>query len=384
LNNTRHFDYIIAGSGCAGLSLAMHLIKSGKFNAKKILLIDKEIKNRNDRTWCFWEKEPGMFQPVVFKEWQQLWLHSGAISRQLQIRPYTYKLIKGIDFYTYCLKVIQQQPNITFLQSPVNAMESNSNETFIVADGQKFSAEYIFNSILPDKPKLLPHQYWLQQHFKGWWIKTGKPAFDPLVATLMDFRTDQSKGTTFFYVLPFSDHEALVEYTLFSKDLLGDDEYEAALKNYVEEQANIRDYTITEKEYGIIPMTNYIFPARQNNIINIGTAGGQTRASSGYTFSFIQKQSAAIVKSLATTGRPSVNKSNKRFHFYDSTLLNILYFNKMEGAKIFTRLFSQNKAPDVLKFLDNETTIREELKIISSLTGGLFLKSALQQLPPLI
>jgi lycopene beta-cyclase len=46
---------------CAALSIIMRMIKSGKFADKRILLIDKEEKNKNDRTWCFWETQPGFF-----------------------------------------------------------------------------------------------------------------------------------------------------------------------------------------------------------------------------------------------------------------------------------------------------------------------------------
>ena len=60
LNSSTQYDYIIAGAGCAGLSLAVHMIHSGKFSDKKILIVDKDDKQKNDRTWCFWEKEPGL------------------------------------------------------------------------------------------------------------------------------------------------------------------------------------------------------------------------------------------------------------------------------------------------------------------------------------
>ena len=46
----------------------MRMIKSGKFSDKKILLIDKEPKTKNDRTWCFWEKGNGFFENIVAKK----------------------------------------------------------------------------------------------------------------------------------------------------------------------------------------------------------------------------------------------------------------------------------------------------------------------------
>ena len=53
---------LFSGAGCASLSLLMRMIRSGKFTDKKILLIDKEQKNKNDRTWCFWETQNGFFE----------------------------------------------------------------------------------------------------------------------------------------------------------------------------------------------------------------------------------------------------------------------------------------------------------------------------------
>jgi glycine/D-amino acid oxidase-like deaminating enzyme len=44
LNSSNQYDYIIAGAGCAGLSLAVHMIHSGKFSNKKILIKKKKIK----------------------------------------------------------------------------------------------------------------------------------------------------------------------------------------------------------------------------------------------------------------------------------------------------------------------------------------------------
>lgn len=378
------YDYIICGAGCAGLSLLMHMFESGDFENKKILLVDKDPKEKNDRTWCFWEMEDGLFGSIVKKQWQELWFHADGVSKKLAIQPYQYKLIRGIDFYKYCLERISKQPNVTFLNAAVEKLFSTDADGTGVTlhNGTTYLAQYIFNSILFQKPILTSKQYWLLQHFKGWLIETGKPQFDESVGTLMDFRTGQSHGATFFYVLPFSPTQALVEYTLFSKNLLPDEAYEKALKTYVEQALHIANYQVKEKEFGVIPMSNYPFPARQNNIINIGTAGGQTKASSGYTFTFIQKNSKRIVEALVRGDKTLGSRAPGRFHFYDSVLLHILYNNTLRGAGIFADLFKRNDTKQVLKFLDNETSLREELGIISTLPTLPFLKAAIKQFTP--
>jgi lycopene beta-cyclase len=376
------YDYIVAGAGCAGLSFLTRLLQTGRFNDKKILLIDKAPKTTNDRTWCFWEKEHGYFEKIVYRSWDHLWFHSKDHSALHQIAPYRYKMIRGGDFYKYCFDLIAQFPNVTIQYGNVDSFKNRESGSLLYTNGEAIEADYIFNSIIFDRPQLAGNQFYLLQHFKGWVIETGKPVFNPAEATLMDFRVSQRHGTTFVYVMPFSETKALVEYTLISKELLEKEDYDAGLKDYLHRFLNLQNYSVLHEEFGSIPMTNYRYRQAGGNIIHLGTAGGQTRPSSGYTFQFIQKQSARMVDSLLQKGIPlTVNGfSGKRAHWYDGILLRILSKGILPGDEIFSTLFRKNKANDILQFLDNETSLQQELKIISVLPKGVFVKAALGQI----
>ena len=373
------YDYIICGAGCSGLSLIMHLIQSGKFTDKKILLIDKDPKHANDRTWCFWQKSQGLFEPIVYRKWDHLLFYGENFSRQLEISPYFYKMIRGIDFYEYCFKKIRQHSNIDILFEKVDRIFSET-ETGVIVNDQTIYADYVFNSILFEKPKLGKNESWLLQHFKGWTIETEEDCFDENIATLMDFRINQEHGTAFCYVLPFDKRRALIEYTIFSGELLQQDQYDEGLQSYIKNMLNLSSYNIVEKEFGVIPMTDFKFSSRQNNVVQIGTAGGQTKGSSGYTFNFIQKHSKRIVDALVQTGMPFVSGTSKRFNFYDSVLLKVLDEGWVGGKKLFTDLFEKNPIDKIFKFLDNESTVGEEIKIISTLPTVPFLKAGIRQI----
>ena len=205
--------------------------------------------------------------------------------------------------------------------------------------------------------------------------------FNPLEATLMDFRTGQESGTTFVYVMPFTERTALVEYTLFSNRLLSDAGYDKGLREYLTVQLRVDRFTVLDQENGVIPMTNVVFPAADHHIVYLGTAGGQTKPSSGYTFRFIQKHSKAIVESLIKNGSPLGVKmpSRRRFGFYDSVLLSILATGKLPGGEIFSRLFTANPMNMIMKFLDNETSVAEDIRIIKALPKKIFLNAALRE-----
>ena len=377
------YDFIFLGAGCASLSILSRLIDSGKFKNKKILLVDKESKTKNDRTWCFWEERPGFFQNIVFKEWKALDFISQHLFISLDINPYSYKMIRGIDFYNYCFEKISKQPNIVIEKSNISFQD---NEPSIALNGNPLNCKsaIVFNSIYIPKPRVKSYHY-LKQHFKGFVVESSSPIFDTTKATLMDFRVDQSQGTTFVYMLPLTRNRALVEYTQFSASTLPSAEYDSFLDSYLSKVIGLETYKIIEEEIGVIPMISQPFSNYNNGMYQIGTAGGQTKASTGYTFNFIQKQADKILARLIEGKTPlSTNAGAKRFDFYDNTLLHILAGKKLRGKEIFERLFSENKASSVFKFLDNETTLKEELRIINSLPKTVFLKAGFKEFVKLL
>ncbi|HEX4877903.1 MAG TPA: lycopene cyclase family protein [Chitinophagaceae bacterium] len=376
---TPKYDYIIAGAGCAGLSLLMRMIRTGLTEKKRILLIDRDVKQHNDRTWCFWEQGKGFFEPIVYRQWGTINFFSRDFSKAMTITPYRYKMIRGIDFYRFCFEEIDRHPNIERVYGEARFRQTEEGFALTINDEPiDTTGSVVFNSIYspapPGKKSLT-----VLQHFKGWVIETSQDAFDPSQATMMDFRVHQRHGTSFAYVLPFSSRSALVEYTLFTPSLLKPEQYNAELRDYIGDFLGITGYDVIEEEFGIIPMTNEKFHFKKNGW-QIGTAGGQTKASSGYTFQFIQKQSDVIVSFLLDGKRlDNIPSTASRFRFYDNTLLYILYHGKLPGDKIFSRLFQKNKPQQVLRFLDNESSLAEELKIISTLPTWPFLKAALKQ-----
>jgi len=349
-------------------------------------LIDKAQKHVNDRTWCYWEMRPGWFEEIVHHRWKQIDIYSNEFSARYDLLPYEYKMIRGIDLYNYVLNKAVQNKNITIVYEEVQSIHSNETTATVTTNNNEYLADYVFNSILLNNWQQQALQqkkiFVLSQHFKGWLIETKKDIFNDQVATFMDFRVDQIKGTAFVYALPVSKKQALVEYTLFSENILEQEEYDAALDAYIHKYLAIKKFTVQHSEWGIIPMTNYNFPKGENRIINIGTAGGQTKGSSGYTFQFIQKHAEKIVDALIHEKDPLNVQTifEKRFRTYDGILLNVLKNKKMSGDKLFTQLFQKNAPQSVLKFLDNETNIKEELKIMNSVSLTAFLPAALKQI----
>ena len=370
------YDYIVTGGGAAGRSLVCQLLKS-PLKDKRILLIDRESKGENDRTWCFWEKETGFFEDIVFHSWDKLWVNTHQFGKLLSIAPYSYKMIRGIDFYEYTDTLIDQHPNVERLYGPVESITPKASEVQVTVNGQQFCSDWCFNSIFFGQINKQEVNY-LDQHFRGWFIEANSDVFDVRQATLMDFRTPQQKETRFLYVLPYSARKALIEIAIFSNQHLEAEEYDHLLNIYIKQHfSSLNDFQITQVETGNIPMTDYPFPQSEGRLIHIGAAGGDTRASSGYTFFNIQRRVAAIVNKLAQEGHPNVNPSwsEQRARLYDKLMLRVLGKGYYSGEMLFEKLFAKNKPDKILAFLNAESVFTEEFMLMNSLPKYPFFKA---------
>ncbi|AWH84543.1 lycopene cyclase [Flavobacterium album] len=378
----KHYDYIFAGAGLASLMTVYKMAISRKFTDASVLLIDPDSKKDNDRTWCFWQKGPGAWDSIIYKTWDTARFANDKRSTELDFSGYKYKMIRGIDFYNFVFDELRNHPNIEFANKRVVEFADSGSRVTVMAGSESYTCNRLFNSIYNPALPLSQNKYpVLQQHFIGWHVATEKPVFDPQCPTFMDFSVLQKGNTRFMYALPLSETEAIVEYTLFSKDLLPQKEYEDAIKSYLDDLGAI-SYKIIDTEKGSIPMTCYPFWKRNTkNIVHIGSAGGWTKASTGYTFRNADKLSDRLVGHLLSDG-PDMRKFHKknRFWFYDLLLLDILAEKNHKGAAIFSAMFRSGKAAPVFKFLDEETSFIEELKVIWQCPKGLFIKALFKRL----
>ena len=158
----------------------MHLADCARLRGKRVLIIDKDTKEENDRTWCFWETAPGLFEKIVHRRWEKVWFHEeNGVSYLLDIRPYTYKMIRFGDFYRYARSIIHRHPNFTIRQLHIEKLWSEKDHAFILAGSETIAADYIFSSIPIAPLEKQKGKHYLMQHFLSWVVKTAHPVFDP-------------------------------------------------------------------------------------------------------------------------------------------------------------------------------------------------------------
>ena len=351
----KEFDYIIIGGGCAGLSLAYELEVNNKLKDKTLAIIEPRKEYKRDKTWSFWKVFNHNFEDCIIKSWNNFTINTSENSHELSTKKFPYQSIDSGKFYKKVNSKLSSNSNISFFKN-VNEINSKSS--------------IVFNSVFEgelDKSKL-----W--QHFQGVEIETSKDVFDDEILNLMDFNCDQKDNVHFFYTLPFSKNKALIETTWLS-DLENDNlmDYDLQLENYIKNNLRIKNYKIKFVEKGAIPL---FYPSIKKNskIINIGSAGGMTRLSTGYTFLNIQEHSKYILKNIDKIDKVKKYNLGQKYKFLDKIFLKVLKNNPQKMPNIFYKMFKCSPNT-VIKFLSNKSNILEDINIICKMPKLIFIKA---------
>ena len=355
----KEFDYVIIGGGCAGLSLAYELERHNKLSDKTLVIIEPRAEYKRDKTWSFWKTFDHNFNDCVIKSWNNFSINTASNSRELRSEEFPYQSINSSKFYEKINAKLSRNKNISFFKNQNGINTENST---------------IFNSVF--EGKLDKSKLW--QHFQGVEIETVSNIFDDEIVNLMDFNCDQRNDVHFFYTLPFSKNRALIETTWLS-DLENQSlmDYDLQLETYIKNNLGIKNYKINFTEKGAIPL---FYPSFKNDdkIINIGSAGGMTRLSTGYTFLNIQEHSKYIVKNIEKIKKIKKFSLGKKYKFLDNVFLKVLKNHPEKMQKIFFDMFKAT-SNTVIKFLSNKSNLFEDLLIIfKTPTKWLFIKALLK------
>ena len=351
----KEFDYIIIGGGCAGLSLAYELEINEKLKDKNLAIIEPRAEYKKDKTWSFWKVVPHNFDDCVKKSWKNFSINIPKKTNHLECVSYPYQSIDSGLFYEKINSTLKENKNITFFK---DLKEVNSKNSFI------------FNSV----PSIKKDYRNLWQHFCGVEIETQNNFFDDEIFNLMDFDCDQRESVHFFYTLPYSKNTALIETTWLSRMNDGSQkDYDNQIKDYIENHLKLKNYKIIYKEEGAIPLF-YPTYEKEKNKINIGTAGGMTRLSTGYTFLNIQEHSKYICKNIENISNAKKFEISKKYQFLDDIFLGVLDKNPEMMPEIFFKMF-KSSPKTVIKFLSNKSNFLEDLSIILKMPKITFIKA---------
>lgn len=377
-NKIQVYDYVFIGAGASTILLLLSLERNNQLQDKNILIIDPDLKNQNDKTYCFWgnAQEPFIqnIAHIVSHRWNSFAVNQSLTDKTNNIE---YFHIKGIDLYQELNRIIQKF-NVNRSYLTVNELKENNDHTQVLSESETWFSKMVFDSRPPSFLKPNNHQAHLFQSFVGFVVQLNDANFNFTTIDLMDFNVPQNENTQFMYVLPFGQNLALVELTRFGKNKITLEEAEPIIKDYVEQYYGT--FKMIETEIGCIPMSSAEITTEtpSQKIIKIGARAGAIKPSTGYAFKNMIKHSEAISQAISNNSKIEIIERSPRFQLYDRLLLKIIEKNHDTATSIFETLFQKNPLALILKFLDEKTSIWEDIQIFKTLPFLTFMKALLK------
>ena len=362
-----HYDIVIIGAGCSGLSLAYEMVKQQKLD-QKIIIIDSKKEFVKDRTWSFWKICEHNFEDCLEKQWSKISVQLNRNTKTLDQFQYPYQTINSLKFYEKVKDFVQDKIEIK-LDCKVESINQDNGNFEIKTHLGNISSKYILDT---RSPKLETGQ--LYQHFYGMEIETEDQVFDEEIVNLMDFDCDQKDGVHFFYTLPFSKNKVLIETTWLSNiGHLDKNAYIKELKNYILDRfPRAKNYKIIREEIGAIPMFRRQV-SNQKNYYDLGLRGNVNRMSTGYAFPYIQEQSQRIAKNLPHLS--IISPISSKYELLDRLFVKGLQNNFGKRPSIFFDIFQSSYQNEVIRFLSSKGTLSDDLQVILKMPKLLFLKN---------
>lgn len=355
-------ELLIVGAGCAGLSLAVHLVERGV--RAPIHLVDPREAFGSDRTWCFFRVRANPFDECIQHRWPRWQVRAGrTVERGCRAHPYVH--VPSEAFYARALYVLESAPNVSLhLGVRAQTWRRTSDGVELQTSAGVLRGRWGFDS----RPSPRPDPGGLVQHFRGFFVRTAEPVFDPGVVRLMDFDLPQGRGLRFAYVLPLAADLALIEDTYFTPEPFPIDDEILARVLGGEPHERLRE------ERGAIPMSALPPPPPPERVVRIGLAAGVAKPSTGYAFEWIQRHAARIAEALRRDEPPP---AFRRSTWMDAIFIDVIRRDPALAPALFLRLFERNPPARVARFLTETGTRRDALGVMASLPPAPFLRAAL-------
>ena len=349
----------IIGLGPSGL--AVNKILYGD-SSDEVIAFENEDINKRDNYFGFWLTDwMKPFENIIEKKWYQWTIGNKNINIIHNSIDQPYCVISFKKWKKFCLET---KNKLEIKNKKVAKYFPIKNYFKVITDdNSEYYAEKIYDSRSTKEKRGE-----LLQHFFGINITVPDNTFNENELTLMYF-TGEKNLLHFMYILPFSHNKALVESTVFSKDVFNNSWYRDKIYKYLN-QKNIFEFTETGAEKGIIPM---FMAAEKNssspNVLNIGIRGGACKPSTGYAFSFLIKQ----IQLLKYSKKNSVNIHKFLERKMDKIFINFLKNNNEDGQS-FIKLASNLNGNEFQSFMMGNSNLLTKFKIIKSMPKLPFIK----------
>ena len=384
------YDIVIVGGGLSGLALAAELA-APDFCHLQVLVLEQRTSYQRDRTWSYWQRplvsthQYSQLERRVWGSWrvqQDKNMHThGSLLAGDDIEKTTYRTLDSDAFYSAAQQTIARSSHVKLrLGTSVRQILAGDTPSVETSEGELINAVWIFDARpgRPSKPN------YLVQQFFGREITTDRDVFNTETVDLMRFQPS-AEGLHFFYVLPYSARNALVETTWISPVSHRPD-FEAELKKFTTALVGSATYSVNYEEKGSLNLSQTCGNIGANRyVVPLGRAAGTLRASTGYAFLETLEHAQKIAVSLRNyigngtlrNWAPVMFKRSAVDAWMDAVFLRVLRGNWSNSSMYFMQLFEKVEAQTLAAFLSGRANWRQRLLVARALPAWPFIVQAL-------
>lgn len=359
------YDIIFTGGGLSALLSAYYITRNSKHKLK-LLFIDLLNNPLANKTLSFWNNQQEFPDFVYRKQWNKI----SIVDKNEQVHQLekgTYNTIDSKKFEKWIKDAIIENSLSTFICERVTAKDDYNTHVVVTTTRQQYSGKFVFDSIINEKLYLQQikehHSPYIIQHFLGAELIYDDTIFDDTKLIFSDFSHNQSGKYEFYYLLPYSPTHALFE-------LVSDSPVQkTALDNYISRIAGNKPFKIVYKEEGRNILSNHCFKRIESKrILRTGNAAGMIKASTGYAFNNIVKDSKLIARYFdPENGLKKIPRPNFIYRIFDRMFLFVITQKPHLVKQYLTRLFCKSKIDDVMAFLNEDITAGGFVRVTSSM-----------------
>ncbi len=377
----KHYDLIILGGGCAGLSLATRLSRQGG-STPRTLVLERRPQYENDRTWCFWELPGSEATDLVEHRWNRFHIQTDRQHVTPDCSQMPYCAISAARFYNYSRYLIEMSPHVDLRTNVAVLGEIRRSGTRweVRTDQGDLSAALIVDTRPRREPRTGDAILW--QTFLGAEVCFSSPCLEAGTVTLMDFRQSVPGRILFTYILPYTPLRGLIEVTEFSPLAQPPATLQPVLDRVLRELSQGRSFETRRTEAGALPMglaPPLSEPSEPHqSYVQAGVRAGGARPATGYAFQRIQRWSDRCAASVLERGLPLGNPADPPLlAMLDHVFLRVLRQYPDRAPALFAQLFANAATPSVLRFLGDQAGPADILNVVSALPPAMFVKELL-------
>ncbi len=372
------FDIVIVGGGLSGLALAAELAQH-EFSKLRVLVLEQRQTYVRDRTWSYWKtpQNPAhRYSHAERQQWRQWRVQQGgrsqvhkSASTHGQDSASTYCTLDADAFYAAAQHAIAQSSHVQLrMGTPVRHIREGDTPSVETRAGEVIRAAWIFDA----RPPLPGSSSGLVQQFMGYELKTDSDVFDPTTVELMQFHPSAA-GLHFFYVLPYSPRNALVETTWISPASFKPD-FGAELQKFIASLVGSAAYEVAYEERGSLCLSDAM-PHRASHVAPLGRGAGTLRASTGYAFLETLDHATKLAASLKNHLQwddlkswvpPAFNRIALDT-WMDAVFLKVLQRDWAKCPDYFMQLFERLDADTMVAFLSGKANWKQRLLVARTL-----------------